>query len=326
VTVAEIQRKARLTGDEIDAVLKLVDAVTAADGVRPLSEHVMLHLRYGGDAPARNFLLYDGDALAGYAHLDTTDEVEGASAELAVHPHHRGRRLGRQLVEAVADEANGGGRLRLWSHGAQAGATALAHAMGFRQERVLWQMRRSLFAPLPEPEWPDGISVRTFVVGADEARWLEVNNRAFAEHPDQGTWTLDELTMREREPWFDPEGFFLAERDGDLVGFHWTKIHGARSTTIHGARSTTTHGSSHSGPGHEHEHEPIGEVYVVGVDPSMQGKRLGPALTLRGLQHLRSRGLSQAMLYVDETNTNAIRTYERLGFAKWDVDVCFRQT
>lgn len=286
-------------------MLGLVDAVTGHDGVRPLSEHVTLHLQYGGDEPARNLLMWSGENLAGYAHLDTTDAVEGASAEFAVAPAHRGQGLGRMLVEALREDS-GDKRLRLWSHGNQPGAGALARALGFRRERVLWQMRRSLFAPVPEPQWPEGVSVRTFVVGQDEHAWLQVNNRSFAEHPDQGQWSLDDLRMREREPWFDPDGFFLAEREGRLVGFHWTKVHG----------------------GHEghHQHEPIGEVYVVGVDPSMQGKGLGPALTLRGLQHLRGRGLSQVMLYVDETNTNAIRTYERLGFAKWDVDVCFLQT
>ena len=304
--------RARLSAEEVRHVVRLVDEVTDTDAVRPLSEHVMLHLRYGGDEPARNFLLRVDGELVGYAHLDTTDAVEGASAELAVGPRHRGMGYGRALVEALVNETTDRTRLRLWAHGNASGAADLARSMGFKRERVLWQMRRSLFAPVPEPQWPDGVTVRTFVVGKDEPAWLEVNNRAFAEHPDQGTWTIDDVKMREREPWFDADGFFLAEQDGRLVGFHWTKVHGAG------------HSGGHE-HGHEHAHDPIGEVYVVGVDPSMQGKRLGPALTLRGLQYLRARGLSQCMLYVDEANTNAIRTYERLGFAKWDVDVCFLQ-
>jgi mycothiol synthase len=311
VVETRLDRRSRLTQDEVRRVVQLIDDVTDADGVRPLSEHVTLHLSYGGDAPARNFLLWQGDELAGYAHLDTTDAVAGASAELAVSPQFRGIGHGKRLVEALVADTGDGTRLRLWAHGHASGAAQLARSMGFHQERVLWQMRRSLFAPVPAPTWPKAVTVRTFVVGQDEKSWLEVNNRAFAEHPDQGTWTLDDVMMREREPWFDPHGFFLAEKDGRTVGFHWTKVHGARS-----AASRDDDG---------HDHEPIGEVYVVGVDPSMQGEGLGPALTLRGLQHLRMLGLSQCMLYVDEVNTNAIRTYERLGFSKWDVDVCFLQ-
>jgi mycothiol synthase len=294
-----VVHRSRLDADEVRAVLRLVDDVTDTDGTRPLSEHVMLHLRYGGDSPASNYLAWSGDELAGYAHLDTTDTVEGASAEVAVGPRHRGMGIGKSLVEALLGETGDGSRVRLWAHGQSSGAVELARSMGFRRERVLWQMRRSLYAPVPAPQWPDDVNVRTFVVGQDEEPWLEVNNRAFAAHPDQGTWTLDDLRMRECEPWFDPSGFFLAETDGRLVGFHWTKVH---------AEDASTGGK-------------VGEVYVLGVDPSAQGLRLGTALLDAGLRHLRDTGLQTVLLYVEESNGPAIHLYARAGFTIFASDI-----
>jgi mycothiol synthase len=302
------EHRARLSGEETAAVQRLVQAASDADGVSPLSEHVMLHLRYGGDAPVRNVLVWGGDDLLGYAHLDVTDEVAGASAELVVHPRQRRRGIGRRLVDELSAELPNG-RLRLWAHGQHPGAAALAGSAGFVEARALWQMRRSLLSPLPDAPLPDGVSVRTFHVGVDEEAWTALNNRAFEGHPEQSAWGVEEVRTREREPWFDAAGFFLAERDGQLVGFHWTKVHGG-----------SDHGDD---PMVDHGHEPIGEVYVVGVDPSMRGTGLGRALTVIGLRHLRARALTQAMLYVDESNTGAIRLYESLGFVHWDTDVSY---
>ena len=312
-----IERRGQLSPEEVRRVFRLVDAVTDTDGVRPLSEHVMLHLRYGGDEPGRNLLLHTDGELIGYAFLDTTDEVEGSSAELAVSPSHRHAALARELVETLVAETPDG-RLRLWAHGRNAAASSLARELGFQRERVLWQMRRSLFAPLPAPEFPPGVTLRTFVVGADEDAWIGVNNRAFAAHPDQGHWTLEDLCQRENEPWFDPAGFFLAARSADdgterLVGFHWTKVHGGPEH--HGLTGPHTHDG--------HGHDLIGEVYVVGVDPAERGTGLGRALTLTGLRYLRHLGLPDAMLYVDADNAPAIALYTKLGFTRWETDVMF---
>ncbi|HEX9031074.1 MAG TPA: mycothiol synthase [Streptosporangiaceae bacterium] len=302
--MTEIRVAERLTETDVAAVLRLVRLATDEDGVAPLSEHVMLHLRYGGDRRARNVMLIQDGEVAGYAHLDPTDPVEGPSGELVIHPAHRRRHLGLKLVQALAEEA-GHSQLRLWAHGDLPAASRLAAAAGFERVRALWQMRRSLQARVGKPQLADGITVRTFRVGQDEDAWTALNRRAFASHPEQGAWTRADLDLREQEPWFDPEGFFLAERDGKLAGFHWTKIHGQA--------------------GHEsgHAHEAIGEVYVVGVDPDERGTGLGRALTIVGLRYLRAKGLFQVMLYVDETNTAAIGLYESLGFTHWDTDVMF---
>ncbi len=279
----------------------------------------MLHLRYGGDSGGRNLLVSRGSELAGYAHLDLAGQAAGPSGELVIDPAHRQHGLGLALVRALVAEA-GERPLRLWAHGDLPAASRLAAAAGFERVRALWQMRRSLRAPLARPQLASGLAVRTFVIGRDEDAWTDLNSRAFSRHPEQGAWTRADLDLREREPWFDPAGFFLAERDGKLAGFHWTKIHGQGDEA--GAQDTTAQDTSGQDTG-AHEHEVIGEVYVVGVDPDERGTGLGRALTLIGLRYLRSRGLSQVMLYVDEDNTPAIRLYESLGFTHRGTDVMF---
>ena len=179
----------RLTPDQIEAVTTVVNDATEADGVRPLSEHVMLHLRYGGDEPARNLLLWQGSQLVAYAHLDPTDLVDGPSAEMVVAPATRRQGFGRTIITAALEQAHG--PLRLWAHGGLAEAALMAEHLGFQRVRVLLQLRRSLFAPLPPVVLPDGVTVRTFQPGADDEAWLAVNARAFASHPEQGHWTLE---------------------------------------------------------------------------------------------------------------------------------------
>lgn len=302
--------RSRLSVAEAAEVIDLVEAVTENDGTAPVSEHVLLHLRHGGDVEAAHLLARDGGQdparLVGYAHLDTTDRVAGAAAELTVHAGLRRHGVGSQIVAALLERVDtprclAAGRLRLWAHGEHPGAVALAQRFGFRRSRVLWQMRRSLLAPLAGPEVPAGVRLRTFRLGLDEAAFVEVNNRAFEWHPEQAGWDVAQVKLREAEPWFDPEGFLLAvDEDDRLLGFHWTKVHG-----------------------HDGQHEPIGEVYVVGVDPAAQGMRLGTALTLAGLRYLRGLGLRQVMLYVEADNASAIRVYARLGFTHWDTDVAY---
>ncbi len=300
----DLRTSTRLDPDEVEAVRALVDTAAEADGVLPLSEHVLLHLPLGGDEDVRHVLVPGPDGLLGYAHLDVTDPVAGSSAELVVHPSARRGGTGRCLVEELLGQTPDG-RLRLWAHGEHPGAGALARSFGFSRSRVLWQMRRPLTEDLPPYALPEGVVLRPFVVGADEQEWTALNNRAFADHPDQGRWGLQEVLLREQEPWFDASGFLLAEQDGRLVGFHWTKVHGSDPAAG------------------DHAHAPVGEVYVVGVDPAEQGRGLGPALTLAGLHSLRDRGLDQVLLYVDESNTAAVRVYERLGFTRAATDVCW---
>ena len=287
----------------LSRVPDLLGAAAAADGARPVSEAGELALRHRRPG-VRHLGIVVGDDLVAYAQL-TPDADGGAAAEGCVHPDHRLRGTGTALAAAVA--ALVPGRLLAWAHGDHPGAAALAARLGASRERELWQMRRPLRSDdAAGPDATAGVVLRPFVVGRDEEAWLAVNAAAFAHHPEQGATTPDDLRERQGEAWFDPDGFLLAEDagTGELLGFHWTKVHPP----------------SAEGPA-------AGEVYVLGVAPAAQGRRLGGTLLRAGLAHLAATRtpagdpLEEVLLYVEADNAPAVALYRRQGFEVAHVDV-----
>ena len=300
--------RSALTADEQQGVRELITAATDFDGVAPVGEHVVREL---GHDRTDHLLVTRSEtdaadaAIIGYLNLSPPRDDGAGMAELVVHPHARRRGIGAAMGRAAL--AKTAGHNQFWAHGTLEPARATASSLGLVPVRELVQMRRSLrgvpdtVAPVP------GVKVRTYAGAGDDTELLRVNNAAFVEHPEQGGWTEVELAERRGEPWFDPAGLFLAFADsasdqaGRLLGFHWTKVHLDQ-------------------PG-------LGEVYVLGVDPSAQHRGLGQLLTAVGIGSLARRLADSAeptvMLYVESDNVAAVRTYELSGFTTYSVDTAY---
>ena len=291
-----------LDAGTIAAVDRLLADAERADGHEPLSDQHRLDLAGGGGTGFAAVVARDDGDPIGYAQVSHGNCA--STVELVVAPAHRGElaSLGADLVAAALDVVrdSGGGPVHWWVFDPTADHGELARRLGLTLGRELLQMRRRLPTDLPYD-----VTTRAFDPGVDDAAWVEVNNRAFAGHPEQGGWTVDTLRRRQAEPWFDPEGFLLHERDGRLAGFCWTKVHLPGAT-----------------PGDP----PLGEIYVIGVDPDFQGLGLGRELTLAGLDSIAGREVDVGMLYVDAANTPALAMYEQLGFTVHRTDRAYTAT
>jgi mycothiol synthase len=301
-----LQHLNHLSKSQQESVLALIKAAHDFDGTPPMAEHVLLHLRHGGDKSDSHIVFEENNKVIAYAHLDTTDQVAGPSVEAVVHPNHRGKGLGSSILKEAINAC--GDKTRIWSHGDLPDAQAIATSL--KLERIWSNLLMS--KPLSEiqpvtSEYP----IRTFIPDFDNQAFLLLNNKVFANYPDQGGWSEDNLKVRLNESWFDEKGFFIAEDKGELIGFCWTKIHGA-------------HTHSHEGNEADHGHEAIGEIYVLAVDPSYKGQGIGKDLTTTGLNYLKYQGLSSAMLYVGVENKAALNLYTSLGFSDFGSDVMYR--
>jgi mycothiol synthase len=286
-----------LDRDEIAAIERLLADAERVDGHEPLSDQHRIDLAGGGGDGFVAVIARDDGAPIAYAQVSHGND--SSTVELVVDPAHGDLSVvGAELLATALDEVRraGGGSVHWWVFEPTSEHDGLARQLGLKAGRDLLQMRRTL---------PTGLDydvvTRPFVRGVDDEAWVEVNNRAFADHPEQGGWTVDTLHRRQAEPWFDPQGFLLHERDGRLAGFCWTKLH------------------------RRHD-PPLGEIYVIGIDPDFQGLGLGRELTLAGLDSIAGRGIDVGMLYVDGANTPARSMYERLGFAVHRTDRAYTAT
>ncbi|SDS31168.1 mycothiol synthase [Agrococcus carbonis] len=255
-------------------------ACAAADGAPPFNDQALVELRRG-----ERRAVGDDTALAVVGKADGRPEVE-----LAVHPEHRGRGLGGALAARLADELGG---LDAWAHGDHPGSRAIAARLGMARVRTLLQLR----APVPAglDRLPDG--ARAFEP-ADASALLELNAAAFADHPEQGRMSADDLAARRAEPWHDDANLVVLPGEAGLDGFAWVKADAAQPD--------------------------VAELYVLGVSPERQGAGIGRRMLEAAFARMRALGATTAHLYVEGDNEPALALYRRAGFAQWAIDVRWR--
>ncbi len=299
-----------------NGVIELCTRYERENGRLPLSDQSWIELHTSRDAPSvktpTGYVARDsrsGDVVA-YLHLSV--HAGGSTIEIVISSDPgRSEEVARELIKrCLADLEPGRYPLYLWTSPQNGYMPKVAESLGMSKHRELYQMRKPLAIEASGQAGMEGVGgdlggedegtgnregalLRTFQPGKDEASWLELNNRCFVEHPDQSNWTMDDLLVRENEPWFDAQGFILCEYGGNLAGSCWTKIH----------------------PTTEPDGQPAGEIYVICTDPEYQGKGIGGLLLRAGLEYFDRHSLPAAMLYVESTNDPALALYRRQGFS-----------
>ncbi len=257
----------RLTAAQRLDVLALLDRTEVETNREALDEGRRRVVVHGW--PGEHWLNYVDGRLDGYA---LASGRETKVVELA------GGSVDSDLLEAIRVGAE---RVEWWIRDGCAippGATLI---------RTLHMLNVEL--PIEVSSIPENFTMRTFEPGRDNEAWLDQNNLAFADHPEQGAWRSEDLMMRIHEPWFDPSGFLLFEQGDTIAASCWTKVH-----ELHPDR--------------------YGEIYVISVHPRFQGHHLGRVAVTQGLDALRRKGVTRAVLFVDDSNSAARALYEHLGF------------
>jgi len=310
---------------------RIAGTAAQVDGYHPFNEQAMFDLASG----IRTALLIAAEDVE-LGAMGREEAIGGAivgaaivglgELDLVIQPTSRGLGHACAALEEILVDAPAG--LTAWSHGDHPAARALANRYGFESVRTLLQLCTAL--PFPgtaaavdgpqqatssaSPQNSTGpATIEAFRPGIDDAEWVALNARVFADHPEQGSLTAVDLAARQAEPWFNPGDFLIARDRASLrmIGFNWLKIEG---------------GSQSNDDNHINiDDDVIGEIYVIGVHPDAAGHGLGRTLMLAGLERLRERGCTSAELYVEAESASAVHLYRSLGFIDRTVDVQYRR-
>ncbi|MDE0137272.1 MAG: mycothiol synthase [bacterium] len=276
--------------------MDLIAIVAEKQGAPPFGE-VLRAAMNDPDGGGLGYAAWAGGSLVSYAFAAPNPDRRVWTLEVADNSGRQERFL-TDVVRGL--DAAGIEETVLWLH---TPAVEPPPAL-FTHERDLYRMAATLPVPGTRPP-PEGVRFAGFDADRDAQALIEVNNRAFEGHPEQGGWSTKDLARRTSMPWFDPRGVRTGWIDHRLVAFHWTKVHDTPAP----------------------DGGALGEIYVLAVDPAFLGRGLGRAIALEGLDYLfRHRKATRAILYVDSANVAAVNLYRRLGFATEHTDRAYRWT
>lgn len=291
----------RLEGEQARQLDELIAAASAADQHEPLGEHKFLRMQHGDDL-AIGFVAYEHERLVGYAHtlIYGSGDERRVSCEIVVHPDFRRGGVGKALMEYVVRdaEAEGAHRLDTWSYNDAEASRRFAQSFNLEESRRLMHMHRHP-GPPPIVAEPSDASLRPFRPGHDDEAVLAMNNRIFAGHPENGTWSLADFHARTAQSWFRPEDLLILEVDDEMAGFCWAKVEERGDEGM------------------------VGEIYVIGTAPEYHGRGLGRYLLGEALRHLSGRDVKAVAVYVDKSNERAVALYWSFEFHHHHADVMY---
>lgn len=236
----------------------------------------------------------DDGRVVGYADMiDNALEHKRFAIDLRVSPGDRAEAVGMSLLDAMEARARelavGEASVRTGVFSPDETGHRIAQQRGYEVYRHSFRMGIDFDGLLPQPEWPAGISVRTFVPGEDEERVYAAHQESFEDHFEHASWPYENWRRWAFSESFDPALWWIAEDRGEIAG--------------------VCLGRGEAGASGE-----LGWVNVLGVRRPWRRRGVGRALLLNAFAEFRSRGKRGAGLGVDGLNTTgAVALYERAG-------------
>jgi len=275
---------------DVEEVAALIYASDLADnGASDMSVEELLDdwhsLDLAGEAVA--VVAPDG-TIAGYADVINRSFVT-VSVYGYVHPDFRGLGIGAYLISwgERMPHAPEDARVVVQHYINRLNETAqrLLESLDYAPVRGVYVMETELREAPPQPHWPEGISVRTFVTGQDERPLFEAVEDAFRDTWGRPRGTLERFVGMTQTESFDPGLWFLAVDGDEIAGATLCK-------TLAGE----------------------GWIHIVGVRRPWRNRGLGLALLRHALAEYHRRGVHKVALSVDaESITGAPRLYGRAG-------------
>ena len=239
-------------------------------------------------------------------------EKKGFIRVLGVAPEHRRKGIGRKLSEKAIDSFKKRGIESVETGGVMGKPEAIKlwESMGFQQVRVFSLMTRGL-SSLPSRIGENrDVTLRKIKhppSAADIRLVNQLENETFSEHYNFRPATVEETTFfLTKEPTFRNQEWLIVYSGKTPVGYVGVGMDRKYNTE---------------------RKKKAAWIMDIGVLKTHRLKGVGTRLMLEAMQVMKTKGMKEAMLGVDDQNpTKAIKLYEKVGYQVARKDIAYQKT